>query len=367
MNYATPQEADSQAAVDLPSDLDEESKRQLRELGRESELVPAPFAIDESFVRHWCETLEDGNPLYLDEESARSMGIQGLLVPPAAVYAAVNVPFRWPWPPKDGARELIIYQVKRIIDLPVAIATDADQVFFLPVQTGDRVATSTRLISVSPWKQTRLGDGRFFMYGQSFWNEAGQRGSELRFSLFAYGRGATDSPVSGGGYSNAIEGAIEGGKTSYEAVVAELRYWEDIDEGDALPEIRMPINMTRCVMMASATRDFSPQHSNPEYAKNSSGARDVFVNTQFNMGMVSRIVTDWAGPKAIVRRLKVKMRRNICAGDEMIVTGRVARKYRQDGENRVDLDVMIASQEGPATPSEATVALPSRTSAKVGV
>jgi acyl dehydratase len=86
--------------------------------------------------------------------------------------------------------------------------------------------------------------------------------------------------------------------------------------------------MTRCVFMASATRDFSPQHSNPDYARNRSGTRDVFVNTQFNMGMVSRLATDWAGPSAIVRRVKIKMKENVCAGDDMIVTGPCAEEVR---------------------------------------
>ncbi len=48
------------------------------------------------------------------------------------------------------------------------------------------------------------------------------------------------------------------------------------------------------------------------------------------------------------------------AGDAMIVTGHVAKKYVTDGEHRVDLEIMISTQEGPATPCSATLALPSR-------
>ena len=50
-------------------------------------------------------------------------------------------------------------------------------------------------------------------------------------------------------------------------------------------------------------------------------------------------------------------------GDDMIVTGRVTRKFVHQGEHRVDIDVMISNQERPATPCEATVALPSRDAA----
>ncbi len=347
-------------AFTLPSDLPEDVKQQLLALGCESALEPAPFPIDELFIRHWCETMQDGNPLYLDEDFARANGLKGLMLPPAAVYSVSAMPFRWPWPPPSGAQPMLHFQLKEILDLPVALATDSETEFFLPVQVGDRIAMGSRLVSVSPWKKTRLGEGRFFVYAHSFRNDQQEKVAEQRFTIFAYGSGGTKPSLPKGGYSNAIEEMLEGDKTSYQPAVAEGLFWKDISEGDTLPEIHMPITTTRCVMMASATRDFSPQHSNSEYAKERSGTRDVFVNTQFNMGMASRLVTDWAGPAAIVRRVKITMRKNVCAGDSMIVTGCVTRKYVQDSEHRVDIEVMIANQEEPTTPCEVTVALPSR-------
>ena len=357
-------ERETRAALALPPDVPEDVKRQLMELGCESVPVPAAFPIDELLIRHWCETLEDGNPLYIDEEFARARGLQGLMLPPPAVYSAAIFPFRWPWPPKAGFDPLIHFRLKEILDLPVALATDAEFDFFMPVQAGQRLSTSCRLVTVSAWKKTRLGEGRFLTYAHSFWNETHERTAEVRFTVFAYGRGTGRPSLPKGGYSNALEEALEADKTTYQSAIGKGLYWEDVNEGDQLPELRMPITMMRCVMMASATRDFSPQHSDPEYAKKRAGTRDVFVNTQFNMGIVSRLVTDWAGPFATVRRLKVKMQANVCAGDDMIVTGRVTRKYLQGDEWRLDIEVMIANQEGPATPCEATVALPSRGTAR---
>jgi hypothetical protein len=122
----------------------------------------------------------------------------------------------------------------------------------------------------------------------------------------------------------------------------------------------MPITVTRCVYLASATRDFSPQHSNRDYCHERSKTKDVFVNTPFNIGMVGRFMTDWAGPGSTVRRVSVKMRENVCAGDDMIMTGKVTRKYVEDGDHRVDLDIMISTQAGPATPCGGTLSLPTR-------
>jgi hypothetical protein len=44
----------------------------------------------------------------------------------------------------------------------------------------------------------------------------------------------------------------------------------------------------------------------------------------------------------------------------MIITGKVAKKYEEEGDHRVDLEIMISTQEGPATPCSATLTLPTR-------
>jgi hypothetical protein len=120
----------------------------------------------------------------------------------------------------------------------------------------------------------------------------------------------------------------------------------------------MPITVTRCIYLASATRDFSPHHSNRDYAQQQVHARDMFLNTPFNAGMLSRFSTDWGGPLSRLRNLKLRMRENICAGDDMIMNGRVVRKYEEDGEPRVDIDIQVSTQDGPAYEAAATLVLP---------
>jgi hypothetical protein len=122
----------------------------------------------------------------------------------------------------------------------------------------------------------------------------------------------------------------------------------------------MPFTTTRAAYLASATRDFSPQHSNRRYAQERSKTPDVFVNTPFNVGMISRFLTDWAGPASTVRRVRFAMRGNVCAGDDMILEGRVTEKLVEEGEHRAVVEVTISTQDGPVTPCTAVVALPSR-------
>jgi acyl dehydratase len=347
----------------IPEYLSDEVKRQLLALATESEPHPAPLEVSESLIRHWCETMEDGNPLYLDEAYAMSQGYEGLVAPPGSVMTAFTTPYRWPWPPREGSPERHIhYPVKELLNLPVGIITDVELETMRPLVVGDRVSLSQRLVSISPWRKTRLGEGHFWTMERLYRNQRGELVARESLTAFGYGRedGApAASPDAASGWSPAVEEAIRGDETGYDATVSE-RCWEDVREGDELPRLIMPITMTRCVYLASATRDFSPQHSNPAYAKERSRTKDVFVNTPFNLGMVSRFLTDWGGPRSTVRRVKIKMRQNVCAGDDMIITGQVARKYEDGGERLVDLEIMISTQDGPATPCTATVALPSR-------
>ena len=348
----------------VPEYLSEDVKTRLRALTRESPAEPAPLVVDEYLIRHWCETLEDGNPLYLDEAYARSRGYHGLVAPLGSVMTTFAMAFRWPWPNADRepARH-IHYDVKELLDLPVGIINNIEIETGTPLQVGDRVSVSQRLVSVSPWKKTRVGEGHFWTMDRLYRNQHGELVLRERMSAFGYGRAATPAPAAAGatgGWSPAVEEVIEGRRTGYRPPPRADVCFEDVAEGDALPPLTMPITFTRCVYLASATRDFSPQHSNRDYARERSKTKDVFVNTPFNLGMISRFLTDWAGPRAVVRRIGMAMRDNVCAGDDMILTGKVVKKYVEHGEHRVDVEVTIATQDGPVSPCQTTVVLPTR-------
>jgi acyl dehydratase len=351
---------DEQSLDFIPDYASAEVRRRIAELAEESEPEPAPLEVNEYLIRHWCEALEDGNPLYLDAAYARQQSHSDAVAPPAALLTTFLLPFRWPWPPDGGEpRRFIHYDLKALLDLPVGIVTDIEVTYYAPVVVGDRLNTTQRLVSISPWKRTRVGEGHFWTIDRTYRNQDRELVARERMTIFSYGRGGGQEPGGAGGWSAAVEEMI-GGDGAYQPPPPASVHWEDVREGDELPELRMPFTTTRAVYLASATRDFSPQHSNRDYAQQRSMTRDVFVNTPFNMGMVSRLMTDWAGPRSTVRRMKLAMRGNVCAGDEMIVTGRVTSKYIADGEHRVDLDVTIATVDGPVTPCSATLALPSR-------
>jgi hypothetical protein len=75
-----------------------------------------------------------------------------------------------------------------------------------------------------------------------------------------------------------------------------------IKAGDGLPTISIPITLQRLVMEAGGNRDFSLIHHDTTVAR-ATGAPDAFANTYFLMGMFERVVREWAGPGARIRKI----------------------------------------------------------------
>ena len=137
-------------------------------------------------------------------------------------------------------------------------------------------------------------------------------------------------------------------------------YFEDVKVWDDLPSIsRGPLSVTDLVLAASGVRDYYPGHHDQGFAK-ASGAPDIFINTHFTVGLLHRVVENWMGPDGFVRKVRFRMQAMNMVGDTVVGKGKVMRKYKQDGENLVDIDVWLENQRGVSTPGSATVSLPSR-------
>ena len=136
------------------------------------------------------------------------------------------------------------------------------------------------------------------------------------------------------------------------------RNWDEVTEGDEVTSVTFPISLRTLMIDVAGTRDLYPIHHDREFAK-SNGARDIFVNTMFYEGLFGRIATDWAGPEAFLRKLRFAMKGPNCLGDTMVSRGWVTKKYEQDGQRLVDLEIHLDNQiETDATVANLTLELP---------
>ena len=120
-----------------------------------------------------------------------------------------------------------------------------------------------------------------------------------------------------------------------------MRY-DDVAVGEELPELRIPLTRTMIVATALASRDYQDVHHDPGLAVER-GSKDVFMNILTTNGLVERYVTDWAGPAAVVKAIKIRLGAPNYPGDTMVLTGAVSDK--QDG--RVEIKVRGVNEIGP--------------------
>jgi acyl dehydratase len=124
--------------------------------------------------------------------------------------------------------------------------------------------------------------------------------------------------------------------------------WEAVQPGDALDPLVFPLTYRNLIIDASGTRDLYPIHHDRDFAR-SQGQRDVFINTMMYEGLFGRLITDWAGPEAFLRRLKFAMRAPNCPGDTITSRAWVVAKYERDGDKLVDVEAHLDNQLEPDT------------------
>jgi acyl dehydratase len=106
--------------------------------------------------------------------------------------------------------------------------------------------------------------------------------------------------------------------------------FDDVVVGHELPVLEVPLTRTLIVATAIASRDYQDVHHDPEIAREK-GSQDIIMNILTTNGFVGRFVTDWAGPEAMIRSVKVRLGVPNYPNDTMTMTGAVT---ELDAENR---------------------------------
>jgi len=116
-------------------------------------------------------------------------------------------------------------------------------------------------------------------------------------------------------------------------VTTSLRY-QDVNVGDRLPELAIPLTRTLIVSTAIASRDYQDVHHDPGLAQER-GSKDIFMNILTTNGFVGRFITDWAGPNALLKAVRIRLGAPNYPGDTMTMTGEVTKK--EDGVVEISL------------------------------
>lgn len=146
------------------------------------------FPVERGYVWTMCAAVENGNPIFWDDETAKEI-TGGPIAMPSMVSAWFR-PHHW----SPGLTEPAVplqshFDLKAKLDLPEAVMSDNTITFHAPVRMGDRLTTLQRLRSVSPEKQTKLGTGRFWVIDVESRNQRGELVAVESYTGFGYRRG----------------------------------------------------------------------------------------------------------------------------------------------------------------------------------
>ena len=127
--------------------------------------------------------------------------------------------------------------------------------------------------------------------------------------------------------------------------------------GDELPLFEPPVTATVIVAGAIASRDFMPAHHDRDFAT-SQGAPDIFMNILTTNGYVSRFITDWAGPEAMVRSIKIRLGAQAVPNQPLRFTGQVTGKSLERDECVVEVAIRAANELGDHATGTVVLTLP---------
>jgi acyl dehydratase len=131
--------------------------------------------------------------------------------------------------------------------------------------------------------------------------------------------------------------------------------------GDELPPLVLEASVRAIVSTAIATRDYQDVHHDVAAAQQR-GSTTIFTNILTTNGYCLRLVTDWAGPDAVVQKAAIRLGVPNYAGDTLTLTGVVDDVQPGDDGTRVVVRVRGANSLGDHVTGTVQVLLPGATS-----
>ncbi len=337
--------------------------------------------IELGALRKFCEPLELDCPLHYDLDVAKQHGYRNVLATVSGISQT------WLdsglWRPGMGSR---YPQAHAHVDIPRArgaampeppvppttagFATDIEIEYFEPPVVGDRLTVHGReLISCVP-RETRVGRGAFMVWQREVVNQDGQRVALLRNGGYSYVPFESPDEASSPREPEPVVEAPDEDLMAIRNVEpgavpavdwSQQRYWEDVNEGDTIPPLAINITIARLVVEAGANRDFNQIHHNTPVSV-ATGAPDMYANNVFIQSWWERAVRDYIGLGGRFKKTgPFRMRIFNTVGESAVTTGEVKRKWQENGEHLVEIEVQTNISTGTSVgPGPVVVSLPSR-------
>lgn len=126
-----------------------------------------------------------------------------------------------------------------------------------------------------------------------------------------------------------------------------------VSVGEKLPALERRFTTVDLVAYGAATWDWHRLHYDAEYAR-SRNLPGVIVDGQAFGALLARVALDWAGPRAFITKISLRMKSMAFAGDALRAEGAVS----EVNGNIVVLAQRLMSQERVAAEATTVIRLP---------
>jgi acyl dehydratase len=137
------------------------------------------------------------------------------------------------------------------------------------------------------------------------------------------------------------------------------RAFEDVNVGDELDPVEVLPTFQSAVDFFGPDTPTNPAFRDAELGK-AQGFGGAIVPGLWKMAWITSYVTDWAGPKAVVRTVRVAFRRPDIVDKPLTLSGKVVDKRQEDGTAVVELEVVTLAEGQPSVRGNVQVELPAR-------
>ena len=165
----------------------------LREKFEGAELGPEQhgrFPVNEVMIAHWCDAMDDRNPVYTDPGAAAASVHGGIVAPPAMLQAWIMNGLA----PRPQDKVAEIKAALAEAGFTSVVATNCEQEYVRYLRPGDTVVARGVVESISDEKKTGLGVGHFVTTRTTLFDQDGEKVGTHMFRVICF-RPKTKAPA----------------------------------------------------------------------------------------------------------------------------------------------------------------------------
>ncbi|MBI2357672.1 MAG: hypothetical protein HYV04_01935 [Deltaproteobacteria bacterium] len=123
-------------------------------------------------------------------------------------------------------------------------------------------------------------------------------------------------------------------------------FFDDVEPGDSLPSREYgPLTVADTVRWAGLQENWQELHYDRDWVREHSGLRTFIASGAYRQALLMRMLTDWIGPRGMLRKLSVRHTHSTFEGDTMRFGGRVIEKSRDPSDPWMACEVEGKNQE----------------------